>query len=62
MKINFNGSEYTLVDDLGRACGWTRDKDKADRVIKEIAQYETWDKIPNKLRLALAMAGFTPTK
>lgn len=34
MKFNFNGSEYTLVDSLGRSCGWTRDKEKADKILK----------------------------
>ena len=61
MKMNFNGSEYTLTDDLGRLCGWTRDKDKADKIIAEVAQYKLWTDIPKTIRLALAMAGFGAT-
>ena len=58
MKINFNGSEYTLTDDFGRSCGWTRDKAKADKIIAEIAQYKLFTDIPKKIQMALAMAGF----
>lgn len=60
MKINFNGSEYTLQDNFGRACGWTKDKAKADSALEKVAEYETWDKIPFKIRVALTMAGFNP--
>ena len=62
MKMNFNGSEYTLIEDIGRSCGWTRDKAKADKVIKEVAQYKSWSDIPLKTQRALIMAGFNPPK
>lgn len=61
MNIKFNGSEYTLVDSLGRIHGWTRDKAKADKVAEQVKDYPFWSDIPNKIRTALAIAGFGPT-
>ena len=58
MKISFNGSEYILLDELGRNCGWTRDKVKADKVLAAVAEYKTIEEMPMKLQKALAMADF----
>ena len=58
MKISFNGREYILVDELGRNCGWTRDKAKADQVLAATAEFKTIEEMPMKLRKALAMADF----
>jgi len=54
MTMNFNGSEYTLVDGLGRPCGWTRDKVKADKVIEAVRGYGDWSDIPKSVRMKLA--------
>lgn len=62
MKLNFNGSEYTLTDNIGRACGWTKDKAKSEAVLEKVAEYEVWDKIPFKLQKALIMSGFNPPR
>ncbi len=60
IKINFNGSEYTLVDSLDRSYGWTRDKEKADKILEAVEQYKLWTDIPKSIRMQLSFAGFGP--
>ncbi len=58
MRVDFNGSEYTLIDSLGRPCGWTRNKDTADKVAEAVKPYSLWTELPHKVRMSLVMAGF----
>lgn len=58
MKVVFNGSEHVLQDSLGRSCGWTRNKDTADKVAEAVKPYGLWNELPHKIKMSLAMAGF----
>lgn len=62
MKIVFNGTEWTLVDSLGRPCGWTRNEQTAAKVAESVKGYALWNDMPHKLKMSLSMSGFNPPR